>query len=46
MIWQKEALGYTHAKIAENLCIDKSNTGTVSFHRQCLKKDIPRRKSI
>ena len=24
MIWQKEALGYSCAKIAENLCVDKS----------------------
>ena len=29
MIWQKEALGYTHTKIADNLCIDNS---TVSRH--------------
>ena len=24
MVWQREALGYTYAKIAENLCVDKS----------------------
>jgi transposase len=24
MVWQKEALGYTCAKIAQNLCVDKS----------------------
>ena len=24
MVWQREALGYTYAKIAENLCADKS----------------------
>ena len=24
MVWQKEALGYTCTKIAENLCVDKS----------------------
>ena len=24
MIWQREALGYTYATIAQNLCVDKS----------------------
>ena len=32
MVWQREALGYTYAKIAENLCVDKSTVSrTLNF---------------
>ena len=52
MVWQKEALGYTCAKIAQNLCVDKSTvsrtltlfrtTGSVS--KMPYPKDRPFRK--
>ena len=29
MVWQKQALGYTCAKIAQNLCIDKSTVSRI-----------------
>ena len=49
-IWQREALGYTCTKIAENLYVDKSTVSRtldfIPFNWQCFYKPYPEGRAI
>ena len=48
MVWQKEALGYTCTKIAENLCVDKSTVSRTLtlFHSTVSQKSHTQKEEL